>query len=560
MKKLKTLIFIFATALHLAAQSGGDLMQGTISYVSSQHAYVKFHNTALVSPGDTLFSEGPAGRIPVLRVKTTSSISCICEPVEGYVPVVGDAIIFTGTPHGTMKGTEVKATGNRQAVGKGQPPGNREASGAKEKSVGRSIQDDDQDAPGGTAATEKKGKFTPAFRGKVGLNAFSGFSEYQERNYLRLRYRLTMDAAHIGGSPVSVETYLTFNHRAGKWNEVRSNLSNGLKVYNLNVSYQATPSTHLLAGRAMNRHIANIGAVDGIQVRQDIGKFTLGGIAGTRPDFEDYGFNARLLQFGGYLSHTAKISGNPFSNSIAFMEQKNGGFTDRRFLYFQHSSSVVRDLYLFSSFEADLFEVRDSAARNTFGLTSLYLLLRYNISKNLSVSASYDLRNNVIYYETYRNYIDRLIEEQTRQGLNASIRYRVFDFMTVGLRGSYRYRKDDPVPAGNYSAYLYFNQLPAYGMQVQLTYNLIRTAYLSGTMAGIRINQELAGGKLNGGIHYRIFDGQYAAADTKTLHHITELQLRWNIYRKLSVAASYEAMLENGFLNNRICLLVSQRF
>jgi hypothetical protein len=523
-------------------------MQGFVSYVSSQNVYVKFPNTAVISQGDTLFSDATAGRVPVLTVKSTSSISCICEPVGGYTPKVGEAVIFTGGKAGAQQVTDRMTTGNRNATG------------TKGKAAGDSRQQGVPDSRNESESPEKKGRFTPVIRGKVGLNAYSAFSEHQERNYVRMRYRLAMDATHIGGSPVSAETYLTFNHRSGEWNEVQTNLNKGLKVYNLNVSYQATPSTNLLAGRAVNRHIANIGAMDGVQVRQDIGKLTLGAVAGTRPDHADYGFNARLLQYGGYISHTAKVGGSPFSNSIAFMEQKNSGNTDRRFLYFQHSSGVVRDLYFFSSFEADLYEVRDSASRNTFGLTSLYLLLRYDISKDLSVSASYDLRNNVIYYETYRNYIDQLIDEQTRQGLSVSVRYRLFDFMTAGLRGAYRYRKDDPSPAGNYSAYLYFNRLPVNGMQVHVTTNLIRTSYLSGSMYGIRLNQELKAGRLNGSLHYRIFDGTYSAADTKTLHHISELQMRWTVYRKLSLAVSYEAMLENGFLINRMYFTVSQRF
>jgi hypothetical protein len=132
--------------------------------------------------------------------------------------------------------------------------------------------------------------------------------------------------------------------------------------------------------------------------------------------------------------------------------------------------------------------------------------------------------------------------------------------MSLGLRGSYRYRKDDPSPAGNYSATLYFNRLPAEGMRVHLSSNIIRTSYLAGAMYGVRLSQELIAGRLSGELQYRIFDGSYAASDTRTVHHITELQVQWNVYRKLSVAVSYEAMLEGGTLNNRLYLLASQRF
>lgn len=542
MKNLMGYILLFAWVAGVAGQSSAEPMQGEVSYVSSQNVYVKFPGTSFIHPGDTLYRDDPGGRIPVLSVNSTSFISCICAPLGGYAPAVGDQVLFV------LKQENVRDSRNRKNARETQiEPWPQESRQSKGPTVG-------------AESSRESRKYKAALRGKVGVNAYSAFSENKERNYLRMRYRLAVDAMHIGGSGVSAQTYVTFNHKSGEWDQVQSNLFNGLKVYKLNVRYQATPSTEFLVGRAINSHISNIGAIDGFQARQNIGKFTLGGIAGTRPDYEDYGFNGNLLQFGGYVSHTTRVNDRPFSNSVAVMEQKNGGRTDRRFLYFQHSSAPVSNLYLFSSFDVNLYEVRDSVAKNTFGLTSLYVLLRYNISKDLSVTTSYDLRNNVIYYETYRNYLDQLIEEETRQGLSASLRYRIFDFMSLGLRGSYRYRKDDPSPAGNYSAYLYFSQLPAEGMRVHVSSNIIRTSYLTGAMYGIRLSQELVAGKLSGELQYRIFDGRYAVSDAKTLHHITELQLQWNVYRKLSMMVSYEAMLEDGILNNRLYLLASQRF
>ncbi len=88
-------------------------------------------------------------------------------------------------------------------------------------------------------------------------------------------------------------------------------------------------------------------------------RLLLGVLAGTRPDYNDYGFNKNLLQYGGYLAFDTKKDDIFTQSSLAFMEQMNNMKTDRRFLYFQHSSSLLKNLYFFSTFEVDLYKVQN---------------------------------------------------------------------------------------------------------------------------------------------------------------------------------------------------------
>lgn len=517
---------------------------GTISYFSSRNVYVKYAGTAKISEGDTLYMNDAGNPFPVLVVKSRSALSLVCERIGDFEPEEGQQVkvpSFTAPQK-----IEIGLKGNTSTV----------------SAVSETLEKSDVSQDTKLQSDREKRKDQPGtdYSGKLSVSSYGGISGETDRNSLRMRYRLLARASGIGNTGFSAETHVSFNHRKGAWNEVQQNLFNGLKIYGLNVSYESNKQTKILLGRKVNRHLSNVGAIDGLQVNQQAGNFTIGGIAGSRPDHSDYSFNPSLLQFGGYIGHMVMLNDRPMQNTLAFMEQRNGGNTDRRFLYYQHSNRLIEHLFLFASAELNLYEVVAEEASGTFNLTSLYTLLRYRASQNFSFSVSYDLRNNIIYYETYKNFLDQLIEEETRQGLHASVNYRISKFVSLGIRAAYRYKADDPAPGRNASAYAVFSSLPVDGMRVMLNSNWIGTSYLSGVMGGVRIDQEFIPGKLSAGIHYRIFNGRYSNRETTTVHHIGECSLLWNIYKRYSMAASYEGLVENGDLNNRFFLNLTKRF
>ena len=88
---------------------------------------------------------------------------------------------------------------------------------------------------------------------------------------------------------------------------------------------------------------------------------------------------------------------------------------------FSMTTRFLKNLNLFVSSEIDLYKMVNGIPSNELTLTSLYLMLNYRISKRLSVSSSYDNRKNIIYYETYKNYIDVMLADATRQGVQLRI-------------------------------------------------------------------------------------------------------------------------------------------
>ena len=117
-----------------------------------------------------------------------------------------------------------------------------------------------------------------------------------------------------------METYTTFSHTLNQWDEIRENVFNGLKIYNLSASYAFGESMMLTAGRRINPKLSSVGAIDGLQFEKRFGSLSAGVIAGFRPDYQDYSINSGLFQYGAYLAHEFKGASGRMHNTLAYME------------------------------------------------------------------------------------------------------------------------------------------------------------------------------------------------------------------------------------------------
>ena len=156
-----------------------------------------------------------------------------------------------------------------------------------------------------------------------------------------------MNAQNIGNSKLSAEVYIDFVHKINEWSEIKADIFNGLKIYNLALNYEFNKNNKIWLGRKINPRISNMGAIDGLQYELRLKSFTIGVVGGFRPDYLNYSFNAKLLQFGGYLGHDYSNKNGSMQTTLAFINQMNNGKTDRRFAYFQHTNALIKNLYFF---------------------------------------------------------------------------------------------------------------------------------------------------------------------------------------------------------------------
>lgn len=504
------------------------MIKGSITFRSSQNVYVTFENTEGIQAGDTLFSEVKGWNVPVLLVKSLSSTSCLCLPLSN-LKIDETAFILAKVP-------------------------------AQEESMPTHQTSDDLEATKSVnadaihAVTNGKKETDPRFDGRLSLTSYSNLSANSPNQ--RLRYNLSFNAQNIDSSAFSVETYLSFSHLLGAW----KGITDALKVYSLAVNYRAGKHSSVTLGRKINVNMANIGAVDGLQYEYTHKNMTYGFLAGSRPDYYNYGFNPNLQQFGAFVSQNIQTNHGNMQTSLAVFDQMNRFKTDRRFAYLQHSNALLKNLSLFASAEVDFYTLVNLQPKSTFDLTSTFVSLRYKPIDNLSLSLSYDARKNIYYYETFKNQIDSIIDRETRQGLRFNFNYRPFKKIVWGGTAGYRYAKSDLTPSVNANTYLSYTELPWIDAYATLDVTYLKSSYLNGMVYGVSLSRDLMDGKLYSELKYRLVNYDYTNSTSTLMQNIAECSLSWRMAKKLMLSVDFEGTLESSGNSGRVYLNLTQRF
>ena len=509
-------IALFSTTL--VGQTGNALLEGTVSFVTSSNIYVKFNSTEEINTGDTLFIKKENQHIPYVLVNTKSSTSVVCTPlVKGSELKVGDKIYFLKK----IKSPPIK-----------DPEEEISAEPAEEEAPASVIQEEEKQ--------EKKPVYKQKIRSRLSASSYNNMSGERERH--RMRYSFSLRGTNLKNSGFSVDNYIVFRHTLGEWEEVQSNLALALKVYSLAVRYDMDKKSSVTIGRKINPRISSMGAIDGIQVEKGLGPFRIGAIAGSRPSFQDYSYDFSLKQMGGYMSIISEGTDKYQQSTLGFMEQRNNGFVDRRFIYFQHSDAILKNLNIFTSFEFDLYQKINNEESNDLRLTNLYTSLRYRFSRKFSISASYDNRKNIIYYESYKNFIDRLIENETRQGLRFGINIRPIKYITWGATSSLRFQGSGSNPSRFFNSYLTHSRLPGVKGRVSLRVNFLETGYVRSQIYGIRLSKNIIKRRLSSTAYYRRVNYFYKDSEKPKNQNIVGLNCNIRLVKKLSLYLYYEGI------------------
>jgi len=530
------LIFsIFVFSVELNGQSASENLSGKVSFTSSQNVYIKFKSTEGISAGDTLFILSGGKLTPALIVKNLSSVSCACTAISSKNLSLTQDILAK---------KKIKAVTSDNKV--------------TEKSVNKTPM---QVVSLDTVKRDfYKSELKQKIDGSISAYSYSEFSNTAAKNSTQLRYTYRLYARNIGNSRFSLDNYITFRHKLGDWSAVESNIFNALKIYTFALRFDPNKTTRITLGRTINYKISNIGAMDGLQVEKIFNKFSLGVLAGFRPDNTDYSFDSNLFQYGGYLSFNTKSAETFSESSLAFMEQMNNMKTDRRFLYFQHSNSLLKNVYFFSTLEVDLYTVKNDLPQNTFDLTGVYLSLRYKMTRNFTITGSYDQRKNVLFYETYKSLIDSVLENEKRQSFRLQANYRITKSLTLGIESGYRFLKSDPHPSKNIYGYLTYYQVPGLNISITLTGTYLESAFMNGKVLGADISKYLFQGRFQTSLGYRYIDYTLPENKMSILQNIGEMSFYWQFSRKMSFSANYEGTFEKHDKYNRVYLQLRKRF
>ena len=519
----------------LQSQTEIITQKGTVSFVSAKNVYVKFASTKDLNIGDTLLFNQNSKLIPALIISNKSSSSTVCTPI---------------IERKFQKNEELTARIIKEitetVVDEVLPP---EATA------------DQPNTPVVTPEEDEIPVIKQQIRGRISAASYSSLSNYRNRH--RMRYAVSFKGNNLGGSKFSTDAYVTFRHTLGEWAEVKNNIGRALKVYSLAASYDFTPSMRLTLGRKINPKLSSVGAIDGAQFEKSFGNLLVGAVAGTRPDYSNYGFNLDLFQYGAYVSLSPGKKNSFGHTTLGFMEQSNNSMVDRRFAYFQHSGRLTKQLHLFSSFEVDLYENINNQISNKPQLTNLYVSLRYRFSRTLRLSASFDSRKNIIYYESYKNFIDQLIEDETRQGLRFGFSFRPVKNVTWGINAGMRFQKSTKNTSRNINTYVSLSQIPWLPFRTTIRASILETNFINSRIYGIRFSKPLIKKKLNSELYYRNVNYLYKNSESGTAvrQHIAGINLSYRINRKLSWHIFYEGNFDkNNPTFTRINTRIIHRF
>ncbi|MGB5893559.1 MAG: hypothetical protein WBG58_05220 [Ignavibacteriaceae bacterium] len=520
----------------LYAQSLRDsVITGKVSYKSAENIYVKFDDTQDIKQDDTLFVVSKGKFVPVVKVLFTSSKSISGTIIGKNKIIVDDEVLaFIHVKPDTKEipvETGVLILPNAENEIK-QP--------VKKYSTTRVVD--------------------PEVKGRITVQSYSNFSNANNRfDYQRWRYAFKLNANNIGGSNLSYSQYVNFAYRADEWNSISSNIGQAFRVYDLALKYDFSRATSVWIGRHLNRRISNIGSIDGVQFETAFSPFSIGLVVGSRPNLSDMGYNAKLFEYGAYISRYDSLGHRGMYNTFGYFEQTNDYKTDRRFIYLQHSNSIINNTRLFLSTEVDLFKKINGESKSEPSLTSLFISANIRASDYVTFYLSYDARKNVIYYETFKNFIDSLFENETRQGFRSRITVKPIRNLFIGANFGYRFRPGDLKPSNNYGGYITYSMIPLIKSGMTFSYTRLYSSYVAGTNWGLRIYKDLRWG-LGLSLGYRNTKYQF----TQNIEGVTQQSVSFNINTRLLkpvyINFTYEGVFQSKYTSGRLLVNLSYRF
>ncbi len=529
MKSLLSIILVIGFFKPTTAQDI-QWQKGKVSFVSASNVYVKFDETVDIKSGDTLFISNESVWSPALIVKKKSSLSVVTILLPNYkTPAVGD---------------EIRAKGlNKVEVinGIADIP----------NTVPVVVTTDTAEVVLKAVKKDRR----PQINGRFSVSTNASIAD-GDNNYQRIRMAYTLNANHLGGGNFSTQQYITYRHRYGI--DQQQGFYNDFKIYTLALTYDKGNNNATL-GRRINNRITNMGAIDGIQYERKSGDWVGGMFVGSRPDPLDYTFNIYLMQGGVFISHEHQSDEGMIQTSFAFVEQRNHAETDRRFTYFQHSSTIGKNINLFGSVELDLYQKINEQISHSIKLTGAYFSLRYRPFKALNLTASYDNRRNVIFYETNRTYIDQLLNQETRQGYRFMASYNIWRNININGSAFYRYQENVATPTKNYVANLTMNNMFK-GVNIGLNANLLESYYFKGSIIGGRIDKNLFNGQANLEVNYRKVNYLFFSGEQTLKQDIVGFSVNVNMTRLTSLVLSYEGTFDPIKNYHRYFVTAIQRF
>lgn len=531
-RKIKYGLLLLICALSLKAQ---EKREASVSFISGESVYLRFESTEGVTEGDTLF-QGSEQK-PCLRILKVSSVSVLAESI-------GSCFIEKGSVfHLKLKSKPSKLE-------------NTVSDAELQIAVGPAESRED-------SLSIKQNEVLPEARiyknNYLNLGLSSALTQSTNgRSNIRSVFRANLRMDSLFGKNIRFESFGNFQDFRRTYKSdadpFRANL------YNMALTYRSKEHHQISLGRKINRRVASLGAIDGLQWEANYNNYRLGLIVGSRPDFENFSFNPSLMQYGLYGAYDWREKTGSGQISLGILEQRNDGQIDRRYLYTQQNFHRKR-FSSFASAEIDLYENFDTAtAANAFKLSSLFLSARYRINSRWNVFASYDSRQQIIFFERYDSEIERLLAEQgARQGLRLRSDYRFFKATSLGVSYNFRTNPSFGNNSENIQIYLRQGSIPWIGGSLLYRFNKNENGNLSSEINSIRYSRNFPA-NWRFSMNYRYVAYNYTLWDITQdpqMNYGLELSKSFNQNWNIALMGEYSQLNEEDLI--RVFIRINKR-
>jgi hypothetical protein len=515
-KVIYTILFVLITTALWGQDKDVITKEGIVTFKASENIYVRFSDTENISVGDTLYNNKSGILTPCLVVSKKSSSSCICIKLFDCSIEVKDAVIYQKWI------VEKPATRDDLSNESGLTDGI--------DNPNEIVLDEDENSPGAT--------YQQKISARASAATYSNLSNEENKDRHRTMMRFSINADHINNSKLSFESYINYRKNFIEGELPSDYKTSFINVYNLAVTYDIDSTMSISLGRKINRKISSIGPIDGLQVDKYFRNFFIGGVAGFKPDIFGFGFNSELYEYGAYFGHYQSNSSLYSMTTFGVLEQHNGGPVDRRYAYLQHSSTLWKSFNFFTSAEVDIYDSINGVSSNKPRLTNFYISTRYRANRALSFSLSYDARKRIIYYETLRTDVERLLaDDDQRQGIRGRINFKPFKYINTSVSYSKRFQSNNQNKSDNVNVTLGHSKLPMLSGRLSFSFNMNESNYLSSKIMAFRYSRSIFKGKLQGDFYYRIVNYNYGNSDFNSSQNFygTNLSIRLTKSLRLSI-------------------------
>jgi hypothetical protein len=294
-------------------------------------------------------------------------------------------------------------------------------------------------------------------------------------------------------------------------------------------------------GRLLPRQLTRVGYIDGasVDIRPATG-WHLGVLAGAKPRWQFRDDQMSLQKYGAYAGYEiGSFRETLFEQYAAFAGEYHGSEISREFLHVKGRLQSHRGWSISHQLDIDLNRGwRLAKADSRIKLSNLYINARYLLSKRVTVSGSYDSRQNYWIYEQQTT-ADSLFDDELRRGVRGNLSLHLPYQLNLNSQVGYRDNAADVDGTVSYSVYLSKSNVITRRSMISARYSGFDGPFSKGHSYTFRASQSLGNSTTFGG-GYGSYSYTTQSIGLERLSHWWEADVRLNLPHALFAHGRYQ--------------------